>query len=193
MTETESIIPAPRILAPVCSTIEQQIQQAQQQEPDPRGGPSGKLYVPANLCPQALAWGHASPFTAQPGTTRTLELLRRRFFLQQVVWVHGLPTDLVSDQGPQFASRFWGAFCKLIGAIASLTSGFYTESNGQTERVNQDLERTLRCVTSSNPSSWSDHLMWASMPTSPCGTPSWACHPLSANLCNPPQVSRGGT
>ncbi|KAL6461734.1 hypothetical protein MHYP_G00298790 [Metynnis hypsauchen] len=35
------------------------------------------------------------------------------------------------------------------------------ESNGQTERVNQDLARTLRCLTSANPSSWAEHLPWA--------------------------------
>ena len=68
---------------------------------------------------------------------------------------------MVSDRGPQFASRFWGAFCELLGARASLSSGFHPQSNGQTERVNQDLERTLRCLASTNPSSWSEHLMWA--------------------------------
>ncbi|KAL6456552.1 hypothetical protein MHYP_G00350960 [Metynnis hypsauchen] len=35
------------------------------------------------------------------------------------------------------------------------------ESNGQTEWVNQDLARTLRCLTSANPSSWAEHLPWA--------------------------------
>ncbi|KAI4879266.1 hypothetical protein NFI96_025818 [Prochilodus magdalenae] len=39
--------------------------------------------------------------------------------------------------------------------------GFHPQSNGQTERVNQDLERTLHCLASSNPASWSEHLIWA--------------------------------
>ncbi|KAL7890017.1 hypothetical protein AOLI_G00022750 [Acnodon oligacanthus] len=43
----------------------------------------------------------------------------------------------------------------------SLSSGFHPESNGQTEWVNQDLARTLRCLTSTNPSSWAEHLPWA--------------------------------
>ncbi|KAL7888862.1 hypothetical protein AOLI_G00038360 [Acnodon oligacanthus] len=81
--------------------------------------------------------------------------------LQHVVRVHGSPSDLVSDRGPQFASRFWKAFCQLMGASVSLSSGFHPESNGQTERVNQDLTRTLRCLTSTNPSSWAEHLPWA--------------------------------
>ncbi len=57
-----------------------------------------------------------------------------------------------------FFTRFWREFCKLLGATVSLSSGFHPQSNGQTERANQDLERTLRCVVSKNPSSWSQIL-----------------------------------
>lgn len=34
------------------------------------------------------------------------------------------------------------------------------QTNGQTERANQDLEAALRCVTARNPASWSIHLPW---------------------------------
>ncbi|KAL6476018.1 hypothetical protein MHYP_G00145170 [Metynnis hypsauchen] len=44
--------------------------------------------------------------------------------------------------------------------LPSTLEGLY-DSNGQTERVNQDLARTLRCLTSTNPSSWAEHLPWA--------------------------------
>ncbi len=40
----------------------------------------------------------------------------------------------------------------------SLSSGLYPQSNGQTERANQDLERLLRCLVSQNLSSWSQQL-----------------------------------
>ena len=43
---------------------------------------------------------------------------------------------------------------------AHLSSGFHPQSNGQTERVNQDLETTLRCLVNRNPASWSDQLVW---------------------------------
>ncbi len=78
--------------------------------------------------------------------------------VDHVFRLHGLPIDVVSDRGPQFVSRFWREFCKLLGATVSLSSGFHPQSNGQTERANQDLERTLRCVVSKNPSSWSQQL-----------------------------------
>lgn len=66
----------------------------------------------------------------------------------------------MSDRLPQFASRFWKAFCQLIGATASLSSGFHPQSNGQMELTNQQIETTLRCLVSSNPTSWSKHLIW---------------------------------
>ncbi len=78
--------------------------------------------------------------------------------IDHVFRIHGLPTDVVSDRGPQFVSKFWSEFCRLLRATVSLSSGYHPQSNGQTERANQDLERMLRCVVSQNPSSWSQQL-----------------------------------
>ena len=47
-----------------------------------------------------------------------------------------------------------------IGATVSLPSGYHPQTNGQAERANQALEATLRCVTTSKPTSWSSHLPW---------------------------------
>lgn len=44
--------------------------------------------------------------------------------LQHVVHLHGFPVDVVSDRGPRFISQFWRAFCSLVGASVSLSSGF---------------------------------------------------------------------
>ena len=45
----------------------------------------------------------------------------------------------MSDRGPQFTSRVWKVFMEHLGVSISLTSGFHPESNGQVERVNQDV------------------------------------------------------
>lgn len=55
---------------------------------------------------------------------------------------------------------FWRKFCQLIGAKASLTSGYHLEANGQTESLNQQLETGLWCLVSQNPCTWSKHLVW---------------------------------
>lgn len=45
-------------------------------------------------------------------------------------------------------------------ATSSLSSGYHPQSNGQSERCNQELETILRCVSEKNPSDWSRHLLW---------------------------------
>ena len=71
--------------------------------------------------------------------------------MQHIFRIHGLPLDMVSDWGPHFLSRFWKVFCTLIGSSASLSSGYHSQSNGQSERANQDLETTLCCLVSAEP------------------------------------------
>lgn len=98
---------------------------------------------------------HFIPLPKLPSAFETANLL-----VQHVFRLHGLPLDIISDRGPQFISRVWKAFCRAIGATVSLSSGYHPQTNGQTERANQDLEATLRCVASSHPASWSTYLPW---------------------------------
>uniref|UniRef100_A0A3P9KUB3 Gypsy retrotransposon integrase-like protein 1 n=1 Tax=Oryzias latipes TaxID=8090 RepID=A0A3P9KUB3_ORYLA len=81
--------------------------------------------------------------------------------LQHVFCLHGIPRDIISDRGPQFTLRFWSEFCRLLNVSVSLSSGFHPQSNGQTERLNQQLETSLRLLCGSNPSTWSGNLVWA--------------------------------
>lgn len=46
----------------------------------------------------------------------------------------GIPEDIISDRGPQFISRVWSAFFRLLGVSVSLSSGYHPQTNGQTER-----------------------------------------------------------
>ena len=98
---------------------------------------------------------HFTALPKLPSAAETADLL-----VSQVVQLHGIPQDIVSDRGPQFTSRVWQAFCRGIGATVSLSSGYHPQTNGQAERANQVLEATLGCVTTSNPASWSQHLPW---------------------------------
>uniref|UniRef100_A0A1A7Z8I5 Integrase catalytic domain-containing protein n=1 Tax=Nothobranchius furzeri TaxID=105023 RepID=A0A1A7Z8I5_NOTFU len=101
---------------------------------------------------------HLVALAGLPTAKRTAELL-----LEQVVRLHGFPQDVVSDRGPQFVSRFWKAFCRLVGASTSLSSGYHPQTNGQTERANQQLGRYLRCFASSQPTTWPRFLLWAEL------------------------------
>ncbi|KAK5881428.1 hypothetical protein CesoFtcFv8_022227 [Champsocephalus esox] len=98
---------------------------------------------------------HFVPLPKLPSALETATLLT-----QHVFRLHGIPQDIVSDRGPQFSSQVWRAFCRALGASASLSSGYHPQTKGQTEWANQDLGTALRCVASRNPASWSLHLPW---------------------------------
>lgn len=106
-----------------------------------------------------------------------------QFMVQHVFRNHGFPVDMVSDRGPQFLSRFWKAFCTFIRSSASLFSGFHSQSNDQSERANQDLETTLCCLVSANPTTWSQQLVGVEYA---CNTP-----PCSATGLFPFECSLG--
>ena len=65
---------------------------------------------------------HLVPLPKLPSAKETADLL-----VQHVFRLHGLPVDVVSDRGPQFTSNFWRAFCNLLGAKVSLSSGFHPQ------------------------------------------------------------------
>ncbi|KAF7642255.1 hypothetical protein LDENG_00261250 [Lucifuga dentata] len=118
---------------------------------------------------------HFLPLPKLPSVKETAKLM-----LQHVFRLYGLPVDMVSDRGPQFSSVFWREFCTLVGATASLTSGFHPQSNGQTERMNQEMETALCCMVSQDLSSWSSQLLWVefahnTLPSSTTGMSPFQC------------------
>ncbi len=114
---------------------------------------------------------HFIPLPKLPSARETAQVM-----VDHVFKIHGLPSDTVSDRGPQFASQFWREFCRQIGASPALSSGFYP----QTERTNQILGRMLRSLTSCTPATWCDQLSWAeyahnSLPSSTTGLSPFEC------------------
>ncbi|KAK3556091.1 hypothetical protein QTP70_005249 [Hemibagrus guttatus] len=73
----------------------------------------------------------------------------------------GLPEDIVSDRGLQFTSRAWGSLSARLGIGVNLSSGYHPQSNGQAERLNQEIGRFLRTYCSREQQHWSEFLPWA--------------------------------
>ncbi len=96
------------------------------------------------------------PLPKLPTAFETAELL-----CKQVFRLYGLPEDIVSDWGPQFTSQVWSAFLRHLNVNISLTSGYHPQSNGQSERLNQEVIRFLRSYCQQCQTEWSRYLMWA--------------------------------
>lgn len=63
--------------------------------------------------------------------------------IRDVFRLHGLPRGIISDRGPQFASRFIKALYEKLGINGQLITAYYPQANGQTERMNKEIEQYL--------------------------------------------------
>ena len=77
-----------------------------------------------------------------------------RLFLDHVFRLHGLPETIVSDRGPQFISAFWEHLTTSLGIKRKLSTAYHPQTDGQTERADQDLENYLRRYVSWKQDDW---------------------------------------
>lgn len=77
-------------------------------------------------------------------TTTITALGAAKLYLQHVWKLHGLPREFVSDRGPQFVAQFTRELYWLLGIRVWATTAYHPQADGQTERVNQELEQYLR-------------------------------------------------
>ena len=96
---------------------------------------------------------HAIPTTSEVDADGVAEIHYREIFR-----LHGIPTKIVSDRGPQFAARLMHALYQRLGITHALTTAYHPQSNGQTERTNQEVERHLRLFTNSRQDDWVKYL-----------------------------------
>jgi len=67
-----------------------------------------------------------------------------RLFRDNVWKLHGLPESVISDRGPQFTAGMTRELNKMLGIKTKLSIAYHPETDGQTERTNQELEQYLR-------------------------------------------------
>jgi len=59
---------------------------------------------------------------------------------QDHVWkLHGLPNTVISDHGPQFVLGFMKELNKILGIEMKLSTTYHPQTDGQTERMDQEL------------------------------------------------------
>ena len=66
----------------------------------------------------------------------------------------GLPDKIISDRGPQFASKAFIELLKLLGIKSALSMAYHPQTDGATERVNQEIEAYLSIYCASHPEEW---------------------------------------
>jgi Integrase core domain len=103
-----------------------------------RGNTKGAILIPT-----------AKNLTQEGAGQLLLDNLYKRF---------GLPDKMLSDQGPQFAAKAFCKLLKLLGIKSNLTTAYHPQTDGATERVNQEIEAYLSIYCSVHPMEWKNSL-----------------------------------
>ena len=81
-----------------------------------------------------------------------------RLFRDNIWKLHGLLESIVSDRGPQFAAELIKELNKMLEIETRLSTAFHPQIDGQTERINQELEQYLRFFVDHRQKDWPEWL-----------------------------------
>ena len=81
-----------------------------------------------------------------------------RFYIREIVRLHGVPVSIVSDRDLRFTAHFWKSFQKAMGTRLTMSTAFHPQTDGQSERTIQVLEDMLRACVLDHHRSWEEHL-----------------------------------
>ena len=81
-----------------------------------------------------------------------------KLFRDNVWKLHGLPESIILDKEPQFMAGIMRELNRMLGIESKLSTAFYSQTNGQIERVNQELEQYLRMFIDHRQEQWLDWL-----------------------------------
>jgi len=81
-----------------------------------------------------------------------------KLFRDHVWKLHGLLESIISDRGVQFAAGMIREVNNLLGIQMKLSTAYHPQTDGQTEKINQELEQYLRVFIDYRQEQWPDWL-----------------------------------
>ena len=81
-----------------------------------------------------------------------------RLFRDNMWKLHRLPESMVLDRGPQFVAELTKELNRMLEIKTRLSTVFHPQTDGQTERMNQELEQYLRFFVNHRQKNWPEWL-----------------------------------
>ncbi|EEB89023.1 hypothetical protein MPER_12935 [Moniliophthora perniciosa FA553] len=73
----------------------------------------------------------------------------------------GLPDNIISDRDPRFAANVFQELGRLLGIKLSMSTAYHPQTDGETERVNQEIETFLKMFCAKKQTQWNEYLPMA--------------------------------
>jgi len=127
-----------------------------------------------------------------PTTEKTSAGGLTRLFRDNVWKLHGLPESIISDRGLQFAAGLMKELNGMLGIKSKLSTAFYPQTDGQTERVNQELDQYLRMFIDHRQEQWPEWLGTAEFTYNNKVHSSTKTSPFKANYGQDPRMGFEG-
>ena len=77
-----------------------------------------------------------------------------KYFVNDWVFQYGPLTELISENGGCFTSKFFLNVCSILSIKNNFTTTYHPQANGQVERYNRTILATLRTYVADHPKDW---------------------------------------
>ena len=88
--------------------------------------------------------------------TRILSEEIAKIYRDNIWKLHRVLRKILSDQEPQFASKFMEEFMKVLETTKQLSIVYYPQMDGQTERINQEIGMFLQYYVNYQQNNWTE-------------------------------------
>jgi len=127
-----------------------------------------------------------------PTTEKTSAEELARLFRDNIWKLHGLPESIISDRGPHFTAGLMRELNEMLGIKSKLLTAFHPQTDGQTERVNQELQQYLRMFIDHRQEQWPEWLGTAEFAYNNKAHSSTRTLPFKANYGQDPRMGFEG-
>ncbi|RCI10688.1 hypothetical protein L249_5387 [Ophiocordyceps polyrhachis-furcata BCC 54312] len=119
----------------------------------------GRLWVPCwePLTTTLIQRVHDSPLAGHPGKNVTFMLLKRDFHWEGMSADVARFLEAMTSMDAE-ACGFWSELCRLVGVQRLLSTAHHPQTDGGTERANQEVQAILRHMIAFSQLDWPHHL-----------------------------------
>jgi len=79
-----------------------------------------------------------------------------RIYRDEIWKIYRVPRTILSNRGPQFASKFMKDFTKVLETKRKLSMAYHPQTDGQTERINQEIGTFLQHYVNYKQDDWTE-------------------------------------